>query len=221
VTIEKTATGSPVLQAVGRVRRFVTGSPEERVRAFYEMVDRQMSGGSDYRPVLGITRPYVNLGWWEPGVTEHDDASEALADQLAEAAGLGPGDEVLDVGFGYGEQDVRWLETCRPARIAGHSWGGYIGLRLAAEHPDLVAALALLDGGWLDPSTAFSSWEQYAGLLTAAEPEPLAPQRVRDLLRLLHPDWSLAAVDDSLASMAEVDGMLVPRPGWPPTCSTC
>jgi len=31
--------------------------------------------------------------------------------------------------------------------IAGHSWGGNIGMRLAAERPGLVAGLVLVDGG--------------------------------------------------------------------------
>jgi pimeloyl-ACP methyl ester carboxylesterase len=34
--------------------------------------------------------------------------------------------------------------------VAGHSWGANVALRLAAENPELVGGLALLDGGWAD-----------------------------------------------------------------------
>src|SRR5215208_7854607 len=36
------------------------------------------------------------------------------------------------------------------AVVAGQSWGGNVVARLAARHPDRVAALALVDGGWID-----------------------------------------------------------------------
>lgn len=34
--------------------------------------------------------------------------------------------------------------------VAGHSWGASVALRLAAENPELVGGLALVDGGWSD-----------------------------------------------------------------------
>jgi erythromycin 3''-O-methyltransferase len=42
-----------------------------------------------------------------------------MSDQLAEAAGMREGDRVLDVGFGYGDQDMYWMETRNPASIVG------------------------------------------------------------------------------------------------------
>ncbi|MDN3359661.1 class I SAM-dependent methyltransferase [Actinomadura sp. DC4] len=62
---------------------------------------------------------YLNFGYWNPGCTSLDEACEALADLLADAAGIGAGDRVLDVGFGYADQDMHWLETRGPALIAG------------------------------------------------------------------------------------------------------
>jgi erythromycin 3''-O-methyltransferase len=62
---------------------------------------------------------YINLGYWRPGCAGLDEACEALADELADAAGMRAGDRVLDVGFGYADQDMHWLETRRPELIAG------------------------------------------------------------------------------------------------------
>src|SRR5688572_6050709 len=47
---------------------------------------------------------WLNLGYWESART-YPEAAAALACQLGDAAGLGPGDELLDVGFGFAEQD--------------------------------------------------------------------------------------------------------------------
>jgi erythromycin 3''-O-methyltransferase len=62
---------------------------------------------------------YLNFGYWNPGCTSLDEACETLADLLADAAGIGAGDRVLDAGFGYADQDMHWLETRGPALIAG------------------------------------------------------------------------------------------------------
>src|SRR5215510_13608463 len=54
------------------------------------------------------------------------DTGTAAADVAAVSRGLGLG----------------------PAIVAGQSWGGNVVVRLAARFPDLVRALALVDGGW-------------------------------------------------------------------------
>ena len=61
---------------------------------------------------------YLNLGYWETATT-YDDACEALADQLGVAASFEATDEVLDVGFGFGDQDKFWVEKYGPKRIVG------------------------------------------------------------------------------------------------------
>ena len=43
---------------------------------------------------------------------------------------------------------------------AGQSWGGNVVLELAARGPQLVAAVALVDGGFLKLRDAFPDWEQ-------------------------------------------------------------
>lgn len=48
-----------------------------------------------------------------------DQASEALVDLLATSSGLGPEDTLLDAGFGFGDQDLRWHERFQPRSIIG------------------------------------------------------------------------------------------------------
>jgi erythromycin 3''-O-methyltransferase len=42
-----------------------------------------------------------------------------MADVLADAAALKPGDRILDAGFGNGDQDFYWASTRSPAQIVG------------------------------------------------------------------------------------------------------
>ncbi len=62
---------------------------------------------------------YLNFGYWKHGPKTLDEAGSALADLLAKAVKLAPEDEVLDVGFGFGDQDFFWHDTYRPAKITG------------------------------------------------------------------------------------------------------
>jgi ubiquinone/menaquinone biosynthesis C-methylase UbiE len=72
--------------------------------------------GEDF--FLGERTRYLNLGYWE-GAATHDDASDALAEQLGLAVGMTEGDTVLDAGFGFGDQDEYWLRRFRPGRVIG------------------------------------------------------------------------------------------------------
>ncbi|GAA5062197.1 erythromycin 3''-O-methyltransferase [Thermocatellispora tengchongensis] len=91
--------------------RMMLSSPERRVRWYYSL----------YEPEHFPTERsmYVNLGFWEPGCDNLDDACEALADRLADAAGMTEGDRVLDAGFGYADQDMHWAETRNVRQIVG------------------------------------------------------------------------------------------------------
>jgi ubiquinone/menaquinone biosynthesis C-methylase UbiE len=61
---------------------------------------------------------YLNLGYWKDAAGM-DEACEALALLVGERAGIAPGDRVLDVGFGFAEQDMLWADRFRPAKIVG------------------------------------------------------------------------------------------------------
>lgn len=82
-----------------------------------------------------------------------------------------PGDSTLDDFF----QDVEAYAATlpRPFELVAHSFGGYLGVRLAAEHPDWVSRLTLLNTGWSIPQGLpyrLMRWlTPYAGLLARPE----------------------------------------------------
>jgi cyclopropane fatty-acyl-phospholipid synthase-like methyltransferase len=61
---------------------------------------------------------YLNLGYWT-GEQSLDEACQALAALVAERSAMGPDDRVLDVGFGFADQDIYWANTYRPRQIQG------------------------------------------------------------------------------------------------------
>ena len=61
---------------------------------------------------------WLNLGYWKDARTI-DQACEALAALVADAAAMGPGDDVVDVGFGFADQDILWMQRFAPRRIIG------------------------------------------------------------------------------------------------------
>ncbi|MFC4907545.1 alpha/beta fold hydrolase [Actinomadura gamaensis] len=103
----------------------------------------------------------------------------------------------------------------RPAVVAGHSWGGGVALRLAAERPDLVGGLALVDGGWVDVAARMPGrmgrWRDVVSQRLAARGGD-TPDDTRAKLRKAHPGWSETAIEAHLADLRPgPDGILVPR----------
>jgi len=65
------------------------------------------------------TKPlWLNLGYWEHART-YPEAARAMAQQLGDAAQLSRTDKLLDVGFGFAEQDIYWVEKYDVGRITG------------------------------------------------------------------------------------------------------
>jgi pimeloyl-ACP methyl ester carboxylesterase len=85
--------------------------------------------------------------------------------------------------------------------VAGQSWGGNVVVQLAATHPTLVRALALVDGGWIDLPAEFGSWSACAAALRPPDLDGLRADDLRARLRAAHPDWSAAAVEATLANL--------------------
>jgi pimeloyl-ACP methyl ester carboxylesterase len=98
------------------------------------------------------------------------------------------------------------------AIVAGQSWGGNVVVRVAAEHPALVAGLALVDGGWIDLSADFASWSECAAALRPPDLRGATADGMRAWLRRNHPDWSPTAIEATLANLrVEPDGTLTRR----------
>jgi pimeloyl-ACP methyl ester carboxylesterase len=98
------------------------------------------------------------------------------------------------------------------AVVAGQSWGGNVVVRLAAEHPVLAAGLALVDGGWINLSADFPSWQACAAALRPPDLNGTTAEHMRGYLRRAHPDWSAAAVEATVANLRiEPDGTLTRR----------
>jgi pimeloyl-ACP methyl ester carboxylesterase len=89
----------------------------------------------------------------------------------------------------------------RDAVVAGQSWGGNVVVRMAAEHPEVVGALGLIDGGWIDLANEFDSWDDCVAALTPPDIEGVPVADIRKLIRNGHLDWSDSAVEATLANL--------------------
>jgi microcystin synthetase protein McyJ len=78
-----------------------------------DVVEGQAKGFVDPNKPL-----WLNLGYWKDA-QKYPEAAAALACLVADAARLGPNDELLDVGFGFAEQDFLFIERYGVKRIAG------------------------------------------------------------------------------------------------------
>ena len=74
---------------------------------------------------------YLNLGYWD-GARTIDEACEAMVELVGRPAGITSADEVVDVGFGFAEQDIYWTRRFAPRRI--------IGLNITPEQVRLARA---------------------------------------------------------------------------------
>lgn len=93
--------------------------------------------------------------------------------------------------------------------VAGQSWGASVAVRLAVDRPDLVGALALVDGGWGDLRAEFGSWEACEAALRPAELDGLPAEGLRRYLAEEHRDWSTAAIEATAANLrVRPDGRL-------------
>jgi pimeloyl-ACP methyl ester carboxylesterase len=105
---------------------------------------------------------------------------------------------------------IERLELGRPV-VAGQSWGGNVVVRLAARRPELVGALALVDGGWIDMSQ-FGSWEAASAALRPPDIDGRPAAEIRGYLVREHEDWSLDAIEATLANLrVNADGTVSRR----------
>jgi cyclopropane fatty-acyl-phospholipid synthase-like methyltransferase len=70
------------------------------------------------RHVMGDDTLYLNLGYWKEA-RSLDEAARHLAALLARKTGFQHGDRVLDVGFGFADQDIQWANAYAGLGIDG------------------------------------------------------------------------------------------------------
>jgi pimeloyl-ACP methyl ester carboxylesterase len=73
----------------------------------------------------------------------------------------------------------------------------------------VVAAVALVDGGWFSPGDAFDSWASAERRMRPpdVDGQPAAAMRAR--MRVMHPQWSGAAIEATVANLREeADGTI-------------
>lgn len=94
---------------------------------------------------------------------------------------------------------------------AGQSWGGNVVVSLAAHHGG-VAALALVDGGWIALGERFATFEQCWAALAPPAFDSLPFESLTEQVRQWHPDWPAEGIEGTVANFAEgADGMARPR----------
>ncbi len=98
------------------------------------------------------------------------------------------------------------------AIVAGQSWGGNVAVAYAAQHPEMVAGLALVDGGWIDLPAEFADWAACEHALRPPDIDGLPAAQLDGFLRTAHPDWSESAIRATMANMRVwPDGTLARR----------
>nr|AFL48522.1 Epoxide hydrolase [Streptomyces sp. CS684] len=189
-------------------------------------VSKTVSLNVRHRPAAGpgaAGRPFVLLHGLLSNARMWDEVAERLAAAghpvyAVDQRGHGASDIPPD-GYEHAAVVTDLVRTfagldLEHAFVAGHSWGGHLALRLAAEHPRLVDGLALVDGGWyeFDGPVMRAFWERTADVVRRAQEGTTSAADMRAYLRSAHPDWSPAAVEARLADYhISPDGLLIPR----------
>jgi len=96
-------------------------------------------------------------------------------------AGFGRSDKPVDVGWYTYDRHTELMATLledldlRDVTAIVHDWGGPIGLRLAAEHPDRVARMVVMETGLFTGEQGMSeAWWRFHDFVERTEDVPIA-----------------------------------------------
>ena len=85
--------------------------------------------------------------------------------------------------------------------VAGQSWGGNVALELAYLHPGEVASVTGVDGGFIDLTSSFPTWESALEALTPPELDGMNLEDAEEWLHRQHPDWPETGIAGSLENL--------------------
>lgn len=178
------------VRKLGRVfRAILTRDPDLRVRLLYQLSDPRAQ-------FAGRTTRYTNIGYWASEDTTVDQAGAAMAAMLADTARLAAGQDILDVGCGYGDQDFLWLRDRNPRTIHAVDVAPYQieGARRRAEEEGVAGRLDFRVGTATELPFEDGTFDRVVTLDAAMHFHTRAAF-FREAFRVLRPGGMLATVD--------------------------
>ena len=98
----------------------------------------------------------------------------------------------------------------RPA-VAGQSWGGNVVLELGYRHPDAVAMIACVDGGFIEIRERFPDWEDCREMMAPPKLAGTPVETMRGWLERSAGDWPEEGRAGTLANFeVRDDGTIAP-----------
>ena len=84
--------------------------------------------------------------------------------------------------------------------VAGQSWGANVAMELAWRADVGICGIVCVDGGTIELSSSFATWELCSKALAPPSFDSITPERMRASLRARHPDWDGAAIEATMAN---------------------
>jgi erythromycin 3''-O-methyltransferase len=142
------------------------------------------------------TSRFLNMGYWKDSPPTLDAACLALAQLVGRAGALKPGDRVLAVGSGFGEEAVSWLRDFAPSKIIGIDIAGF-QVRTARAQAAVAAAGDRIE--FVQGSATSMLWQDHSFdkvvSIEAAFHFFTRVDFLREAFRVLRPDGRLVITD--------------------------
>lgn len=148
-----------------------------------------------------------NARLWDGVATHLADAGYPSIAVDQRAHGLS---QQVDSGFDFATlaedlRDVIETEDTGPVIAVGQSWGGNVVVELAARHPRHVAAVALIDGGFLRLADDFPTWDLAREALAPPRLNGVRLEDMRESMKVRLEGFSAEAIEGQLANFEVAD----------------